>query len=111
MADGDRAGHKHLGLYEAEKRHRITRGPWKTRPVKEPQEMKTKLTLTIDEDLIPQAKRYAEARRDSLSGLVEKALQDLTQTQEMPFSKRWRGKFKASRRASTRYKALSRRYL
>ena len=60
--------------------------------------MKTKLTLTIDEDLIPQAKRYAEARRDSLSGLVEKALQDLTQTQEIPFSKRWRGKFKASRR-------------
>jgi hypothetical protein len=48
--------------------------------------MKTKLTLTIDEDLIPQAKRYAEARRDSLSGLVEKALQDLTQTQEIPFS-------------------------
>src|SRR5262249_23406609 len=75
------------------------------------QEMKTKLTLTIDEDLIPQAKRYAEARRDSLSGLVEKALQDLTQTQEIPFSKRWRGKFKASRRASTRYKALSWRYL
>jgi len=73
--------------------------------------MKTKLTLTIDEDLIPQAKRYAEARRDSLSGLVEKALQDLTQTQEISFSKRWRGKFKASRRSSTRYKALSRRYL
>jgi hypothetical protein len=73
-------------------------------------QMKTKLTLTIDEDLIPRAKRYAEARRDSLSGLVEKALQDLTQTRETPFSKRWRGKFKASRRMSTRYKALSRRY-
>jgi hypothetical protein len=50
--------------------------------------LKTKLTLTIDEALIPQAKRYAEARRDSVSGLVEKALQDLTQTQEIPFSKR-----------------------
>jgi hypothetical protein len=73
--------------------------------------MKTKLTLTIEEDLIPRAKRYAQARRDSLSGLVERALQDLTQTQEVPFSKRWRGKFKASRRASTRYKALARRYL
>jgi hypothetical protein len=78
---------------------------------RKPQEMKTKLTLTIDEDLIPQAKRYAEARRVSLSGLVEKALQDLTQTQATPFSKRWRGKFKPSRRASTRYKALARRYL
>jgi len=50
--------------------------------------LKTKLTLTIDEALIAQAKRYAEARRDSVSGLVEKALQDLTQTQEIPFSKR-----------------------
>ena len=70
--------------------------------------MKTKLTLTFNEHPIPQAKRYAEARRDSLSGLVEKTLEDLTQTQEIPFSKRWRGKFKPSRRASTRYKALSR---
>ena len=73
--------------------------------------MKTKLTLTIEKDLIPQAKRYAQARGASLSGLVEKALQDITQTEEIPFSKRWRGKFKASRRASSRYKLLSRRYL
>lgn len=73
--------------------------------------MKTKLTLTIDEDLIPRAKRYAEARGDSLSSLVEKALQGLTQTKGIPFSARWRGKFKPSRRASIRYKALSRRYL
>jgi Family of unknown function (DUF6364) len=47
--------------------------------------MKTKLTLTIDEDLIPQAKRHAEARRDSLSSLLEKALQDLTQTKRYLF--------------------------
>ena len=73
--------------------------------------MKAKLTLTIDEDLIPQAKRYAETRNDSLSGLVEKALRDLTRTKQIPFSKRWAGKFQASRRASTRYKTLSRRYL
>ena len=73
--------------------------------------MKTKLTLTIEEDLIPKAKRYAEAQNDSLSGLVEKALRDLTRSKEIPFSKRWGGKFKASGRASTRHKALSRRYL
>jgi hypothetical protein len=79
--------------------------------VKETQQMKTKLTLTIEETLIPKAKRYAEAQNDSLSGLVEKALRDLTQSKEIPFSKRWSGKFKTSRRASTRYKALSRRYL
>jgi hypothetical protein len=79
--------------------------------VKETQQMKTKLTLTIEENLIPKAKRYAEAQNDSLSGLVEKALRDLTRSKEIPFSKRWGGKFKASRRASTRYQALSRRYL
>jgi hypothetical protein len=73
--------------------------------------MKTKLTLTIDEDLVPQAKRYAEARRDSLSGVVERALRNLTDKKEISFSKRWRGKFKPSRRASSRYKTLARRYL
>lgn len=73
--------------------------------------MKTKLTLTIEKNLIPRAKRYAEARGDSLSGLVEKALQDITQTEEIPFSRRWRGKFKASRQVSSRYKLLSQRYL
>ncbi|HWP60617.1 MAG TPA: DUF6364 family protein [Candidatus Acidoferrales bacterium] len=79
--------------------------------VKVATEMKTKLTLTIEEKLIPQAKRYAEAKRVSLSGLVEKALENLTQPKETPFSTRWRGKFKTSRRSSARYKALSRRYL
>ena len=73
--------------------------------------MKTKLTLTIEEDLILKAKRYAEAQNASLSGLVEKAFRDLTRSEEKPFSKRWSGKFKASRRASTSYNALSRRYL
>lgn len=73
--------------------------------------MKTKLTLTVEKDLIPKAKRYAQARGGSLSGLVEKALQDITQTDETSFSKQWRGKFKASRRRSPRYKVLSRRYL
>ena len=73
--------------------------------------MKTKLTLTIEKGLIPQAKRYARARGESLSGLVEKAIQDISQTYETSFSKQWRGKFKASRHGSARYKALSRRYL
>jgi hypothetical protein len=73
--------------------------------------MKSKLTLTIDKGLIPEAKRYAETHGDSLSGLVEKALQDMTQTKERRFSQQWRGKFKASGRGSARYKRLSRRYL
>ena len=73
--------------------------------------MKAKLTLTIEKKLIPRAKRYAQARGDSLSGLVEKALEEITQTEGIPFSTRWRGKFKTSQRRSSRYKALSRRYL
>lgn len=73
--------------------------------------MKTKLTLTVEKDLIPRAKRHAHARGDSLSGLVEKAMHDIIQTDGTSFSDRWRGKFKASRRRSARFKALSRRYL
>ncbi len=73
--------------------------------------MFTKVTATTEKGLIPQAKRYAESRGDSLSGLVEKALQNITRTEEIPFSKQWRGKFKASRRTPSRYKLLSRRYL
>jgi hypothetical protein len=72
--------------------------------------MKTKLTLTIEKDLIPRAKRHAHAHGDSLSGLVEKAMQEIIQTNGTSFSNRWRGKFKASRRRSARFEVLSRRY-
>jgi hypothetical protein len=73
--------------------------------------MKTKLTLTIEKDLIPRAKRFAQARGDFLSCLVEKAIHNVIQTDRTSFSTRWSGKFKASRRRSGRYKLLSRRYL
>ncbi len=39
--------------------------------------MKTKLTRTIDEDLVPKAKRYARVRGVSLSSVVEGALRGL----------------------------------
>ena len=39
--------------------------------------MRIKLTLTIDEKVIPSAKRYAEKHKTSLSGLVENYLRTL----------------------------------
>ncbi len=73
--------------------------------------MKTKLTLTIENDLIPRAKDYAHRQGASLSALLEKAIRKMTQAEEFTFSKRWRGKFKAAGRSSPRYKTLSERYL
>ena len=41
--------------------------------------MKSKLTITVDADLIPAAKRYARSRGVTLSSLVEKALREATE--------------------------------
>ena len=74
--------------------------------------MKTKLTLTVDENLIPMAKRYAGIRRMSLSQIVETTLMRMTGASgDVSFSRRWRGRFAPLKKASPRYKALSRRYL
>src|SRR5712692_7286864 len=53
--------------------------------------MKTKLTLTIDQELLPQAKQFARSRGVSLSRLVEEALRDLSARGTHSFSQRWRG--------------------
>ena len=73
--------------------------------------MKTKLTLTIEDELIPQAKEYAHRRGASLSSLLEQAIRKMTQEEGVPFSRRWRGKLKASGKSSLRYKTLAKRYL
>ena len=73
--------------------------------------MKTKLTVTIDEDLIPRAKEQARSQGVSLSGLIERAVRALTFEGRRSFSARWRGRFKAARRKDDRYKALAKRYL
>lgn len=74
--------------------------------------MKTKLTLTVDRDLLPKAKRYARRRGVSLSELVESAMRQLTDEQgEATFAQRWRGKFVAVRRTDERYRALAKKYL
>ena len=73
--------------------------------------MKIKITLTIDEELLPKAKKYARMQGVSLSGLVENSLRNLTTPARASFSSRWRGRFEAADREDTRYRELAKKYL
>jgi post-segregation antitoxin (ccd killing protein) len=73
--------------------------------------MKAKLTVTVDEDLIPKAKERARSQGVSLSQLIEQALAELVAEEGTPFSRRWRGQLRPAGRKDQRYKALSRKYL
>lgn len=73
--------------------------------------MKAKLTVTIEEDLIPRAKDRARAEGVSLSQLIEQALAALVSEEAPSFSGRWRGRLRPARRTDDRYKALARKYL
>ena len=73
--------------------------------------MKKKLTITVDANVLPLAKRYARSRGVSLSSLIEQALREMTIQQEPSFSLKWRGQFKAADRGTPRYDALARKYL
>lgn len=68
--------------------------------------MKTKVTLTIDEDLLPKAKLFARSQGVSLSQLIEITLRNFDVDQQQSFSSRWRGKFHAVKGDDTRFKAL-----
>lgn len=72
--------------------------------------MKTKVTLTIDKEILPKAKNYAQAHGSSLSQLIENSLIDMSHENDRPFSKRWRGKFEKPKRHTPRYKVLAKRY-
>ncbi len=77
--------------------------------------MKTKLTITIDSELVPLAKNYAKSQGVSLSSLVEQALREMTkeQEQEPSFVEKWRGKFgpMTDREIDdARYEYLARKY-
>ncbi len=74
--------------------------------------MKQKLTITVDADLLPAAKRYARSRGVSLSSLVEQSLREMAGEHVASFSERWRGKFQAAERDDdARYAALAKKYL
>ena len=74
--------------------------------------MKQKLTITVDADLVPAAKRYARSRGVSLSSLVEQYLREMAGEYAPSFSSRWLGKFRAAEREDDpRYNALASKYL
>lgn len=74
--------------------------------------MKTKLTVTIDRDLLPKAKRYARARGVSLSELIEASMRQLNTDERTPtFASRWRGTFAPATRKDEWYKALAKKFL
>ena len=73
--------------------------------------MKKKLTITVDAELIPRAKRFARSRRVSLSSLIEQSLREMAGEDTPSFSSRWRGRFQAAQRDDLRYGKLARKYL
>ena len=73
--------------------------------------MKTKLTITVDAELLPKAKRYARSRGVSLSSFIEQALREVAGEDTPSFASRWRGRFRAAGRQGPRYDALARKYL
>jgi hypothetical protein len=73
--------------------------------------MKTKLTLTIDQEILPWAKKYARSRNISLSQLVETRLSELIQPEPVSFSDKWRGRFSPANKKTERYKLLAKKYL
>lgn len=72
--------------------------------------MKTKLTITVDRDLVPRAKRVARERGVSLSSIIEGALRELTAPDTPSFSERWRGAFEWSDADDPRAAALREKY-
>ena len=73
--------------------------------------MKQKLTITVDGELIPKAKRYARSRGVSLSSLIEAELRGVVSAEGSSFASRWRGEFAPAERDDPRYEALARKYL
>jgi hypothetical protein len=72
--------------------------------------MKTKLNLTIDEDLVPKTKAFARKHGKSVSQLVEELLRLVTEQSDVPFSEKWLGKFTIQEKKSSRYSVLKDRY-
>ena len=73
--------------------------------------MKQKLTITVDGELVPKAKRYARSRGVSLSSLIEAELRELVSGEAPSFASRWRGEFEPAELEDPRYEALAKKYL
>lgn len=72
--------------------------------------MKRKVTITLEEHLIPRAKRYAASQGVSLSSLIEEALDRMTSRPTTGVVERWRGRFELADRDDDRYRALAAKY-
>lgn len=72
--------------------------------------MKTKLTITVDRDVLPRAKRHARARGVSLSSLIEGALREMVEPVGPSFTEKWRGSLQLAKRDDDRFKALEEKY-
>ncbi|MCY4450113.1 MAG: DUF6364 family protein [Chloroflexi bacterium] len=77
--------------------------------------MKSKLTITIDSELIPAARRYAHSKGVSLSAVIEQALREATREAGASFAEKWRGAFKLDPEDyptdDPRFDYLARKYL
>ncbi|MFP6647440.1 MAG: DUF6364 family protein [Candidatus Latescibacterota bacterium] len=73
--------------------------------------MKTKLTVTIDPDLLPVAKLYAKSQGKSLSSLIEDTLRELSASGGKSFSEQWTGTLRQAKHGDVRFEALSKKYL
>jgi hypothetical protein len=72
--------------------------------------MKKKLTITVDAELLPAAKRYARSRGMSLSSIIEDSLRTITEDLDPSFVERWRGRFIAPSQDDDRFRALAEKY-
>jgi hypothetical protein len=72
--------------------------------------MKTKLNLTIDENLVPKIKAIARKKGHSVSELVEDYLRKITEHRDFTFSQKWHGKFSIKEQESPRFEKLKDRY-
>lgn len=73
--------------------------------------MKRKLTITLNDALIHEAKQHARSRGLSLSSLIETTLRETLADASPSFATRWRGRFRPAQRDDPRYEALARKYL
>lgn len=73
--------------------------------------VKKKLTITVDEVVLRQAKYYAQRRGVSLSKLIEESLRQLCEPETQSFTERWKGKFQPANRDDERYRRLAGKFL
>ena len=73
--------------------------------------MKTKLTLTVDDDIVRLGKEHAGRNSTSLSQLVEDLLRKEVATEEPDFVETWGGKFVLREHpGDPRFERLKRKY-